>query len=196
MKYSAYLLLSIILVGISAPATSFALSCLDPASSIDYHATDADYTVVTAKAGEATEYVQNKATGEQPFMNDSGYTGQYITVSESHRGGMDSQAFVYFQKNETWGYMCTNQPPAAGVESIYVLTKDNSPFGLTRVVQVYSLDSEYATDLLAALELDGATGEVFARTAASWQSGLAGNLREMVFFIRLKLNEWRLWKAL
>jgi hypothetical protein len=196
MKYSAYLLLFSIIGGISAPATSYALSCMDPASSIENHATNAQYTIVTATAGEVTEYVQNKATDEQPFMNDGGYTGQYISVSESHKGGMDSQAYVYFQKNMSWGYMCTNQPPKAGVASIYVLAKDNSPFGLTRVVQVYSLDSLYANDLLAALELDGATGEVFERTAASWQAGLAATLREMVFFIRLKLNEWRMWKAL
>ncbi len=195
MRYSASYLLFIILVGVTVPATSYALSCLDPASSMVNYVTNTDYTIITAKAGEATGYVRNKATDKQPFKNDDGYTGQYISVSKSHKGVMDSQAFVYFQKNGTWGYMCTNHPPAAGVESIYVLTKGNSPFNLTRVVQVYAIDSQYAANLLAALEVDTATGEVSVRTSDSWKEGLAANLREMLFLIRLKLNEWRFWKT-
>jgi hypothetical protein len=195
MKYVSFLAAPLLLAVCIIPSTAAALSCLDPASSIEYHATDPDYTIVTAKAGEVIEYVQTKAASDQSFMQDSGYTGQYINVKESHRGGMDSQAFVYFRKDATWGYMCTSNPPAVGEESIYVLSKEHGTFGLTHVVQVYALDSVHATDLLAALETEGAKGQVYTKDAATWQQDLAEDLREMVFFIRLKLNEWRFWMA-
>lgn len=187
------------LISVAAPQSATALSCLDAASSVELFANNADYIVVTATAGETTEHDQTIDENDEDSLfgqmnvQANGYTGQYIAVSESHQNGMDSQAKVYYQKDSTWGYLCTSNPPAAGTDNVYVLARDNAPFGLTTVVQVYAADTEFATQLLAELEANEATGEVYERTANSWRESLYNDLKQMAFYIKLKLSEWQFW---
>lgn len=171
------------------PHGASALSCLDPAGMIEYYVSDPDYVVFTATAGEQVEYVKEKATEE--FLQDSGYTGQYIEVDTVYKGYPENKQWVYWQKDATWGYLCAGAPPEEGAEALYIISQPHGVFDLPQVVNVYAVDSTFATDIIAALsQEDTETVEVGPE---EWQNRLRTDLKEMIFLIRVKLAEFRWW---
>ena len=174
------------------PNASQALSCIDPASSLEQYLSS-DSVIFTATAGEVTEFISKSADESHSRMYDSGYTGQVVEVREVHKGNVNSSQWVYFLKDENWGYLCTNQPPEAGTENVYIVSSANANFDLPTVVQVFAVDSEYAEDLLA--NIKPGQGYLNKQTAATWREQLGRNLRQMVFILRIKLHEWRYWAS-
>lgn len=190
MKQFATFFIFILLLT-SVPNSTQALSCLDPASMLENYVSDPNYTIFTATPSDTVEHVQERAAEE--YMFDSGYTGQLLTVSAVHKGTMDSQGWVYYRKDSTWGYLCTNEPPAAGTESLYILSNDNGMFDLPQVVNVYPINSDLANNLLTALAESGAEGYRNDVTEQNLRERIASALREMVFVAKIKLAEWRFW---
>lgn len=198
MNYQTLLLfVSVLSIGVTSPHLTYALSCLDPASSIEYYIEDEQITIATAVAGETMEHITQPAStdGDPNRAYDAGYVGQRISVLEAHKGYIESEKWVYYNVNPTWGYMCTNQPPEAGVTSVYVLNNSVGAFDLPGVVQVYAVDSQYAESLLAAIKAGDITGSMRETSAESWTQDLAQTLREMVTILRIRLAEWRFWVA-
>lgn len=193
MKNITLLLLFAFVIGL-APVPAQALSCLDPRGMIENFATEPTYTIFTANPGKTVEHT--KETASEPFMQDSGYTGQYVEVSEVHKGMMDSKAWVYFQKDSTWGYLCTNQPPKTGEVSVYIINNDNSATSLPQVVNVFSLNDEIAMELLEKLANDNEEGYLNEQTPQTIKQRVADSLRELIFIARIKLAEWRFWGSL
>src|SRR5690606_36241564 len=101
------------------PDQSQALSCLDQESMVTHIVSDPDYIVVTAVPTANKEFVKEKAT--EAHLHDSGYTGQFLKISEAHKGSVSEQQWVYFTKDSTWEYLCAGEPPALNTERIYVI---------------------------------------------------------------------------
>ena len=187
-------------MGFLMPSTSQALSCLDPASMLQYYTTEDDYIIFTATAGEVKEYVKEAAdkTGLDPNMQfDSGYTGQYVEVTEAHKGYPEKLQWVYFEKNSTWGYMCSSGPAEVGQETLYIVSQNHGLFELPRVVNTYPADSALAADIIAALEAAETDNEpmVSEVTTEDWKNRLRTDIVEMIFIVRIKLSEWRWWNT-
>ncbi len=193
MKQISLFLLLLVLVSIALPQSAAALSCLDPASSIEYYISEEQNTIFTATAGDTVEHITQKAStdGDPNMQYNAGYVGQFVTVSEVYKGSSEAQKWVYYNVNGTWGYMCTNQPPAVGATALYVVNNGTGTFDLPTVVQVFEVDSEYAKQLLAGLT--DSEGYLQETTADNWKEDLGQTLREMVTILRIKLAEWRFW---
>lgn len=182
-----------------APQQSFALSCVDPEGMIEYIVSDPNSIVVTATVTEQAERVKEKAVKDDVNqMYDSGYTGQFLEISEAHMGTVPDKQWVYFHRDATWNYLCAGEPPKVGTESIYVLNFPASAFELQTVTAVYPVDSKLGKDLLEAIE--DADNEVeptvYEVPKADWVTRLHDELKDMAFIIKVKLAEWNFWKAM
>jgi hypothetical protein len=197
MKQTTGILLLVFLVGLLPTNSVSALSCLDPASSIEYYVSEEQNTIFTAVAGNTVEHITQKAStdGDPNRQYNAGYVGQYVSVTDVHKGNVESEKWIYYSVNPTWGYMCTNQPPEVGTTNVYVVRNDNGNFDLPSVVQVFAVDSEYAKILLAALEESETAGNLQEKSAENLKEDLGGVLREMLTILRIKLAEWRFWTA-
>ena len=195
MKLTSLFLLLAVCVSVVVPQSASALSCLDPASSIEYYISEEQNTIFTAVAGETVEHITQKASaeGDPNRQYNAGYVGQYVSVSDVHKGTIQSEKWVYFSVDGTWGYMCTSQPPSVGTTNLYVVRSDNGNFDLPTVVQVFVVDSDYAKLLLAELEQAEMAGFLQEKTAENWKQELGRTLREMVTILRIRLAEWRFW---
>ena len=183
----------------SAPTPSFALSCIDPEGMIEYIVSDPNSIVVTATPIKQEERVKEKAVKDDVNqMYDSGYTGQFLEISEAHMGTVPDKQWVYFHRDSTWNYLCAGAPPKVNSENIYVIQVPNSVFELQTVTAVYSVDSELGKDLLAAI--DDATLEVeptiYEVPKSDWLTRLHDELKDMAFIIKVKLAEWHAWKLI
>ncbi len=177
------------------PVTAQALSCLDPAGMIEYYVSQDDYQVFTATAGQIVEHVSEKAStdGDPNFQYDSGYTGQYVEVTEAHKGYVDEMFWVYYEKNSTWGYLCAGGPAVEGEETLYIVSQRAGLFDLPQVVNSYAVDSPLATDIVAALSEAGQEGGVSEVSKEDWKNRLRTQMQEMIFIIGIKLSEWQWW---
>ncbi len=183
----------------AAPQQSFALSCIDPEGMIEYIVSNPDSIVVTATAIEQAERVKEKAVKDDVNqMYDSGYTGQFLEISEAHMGTVPDKQWVYFHRDATWNYLCAGEPPKVGTESIYVLNFPASAFELQTVTAVYPVDSELGKDLLEAIEDADSEVEptVYEVPKADWMTRLHDELKDMAFIIKVKLAEWNFWKEM
>jgi hypothetical protein len=181
-----------------APSQSYALSCIDPDGMIEHIVSTPDYVVVTATPTENKEHVKEKATKDDPNQAyDSGYTGQFLKISEAHMGTTPKQQWVYFMRDGTWNYLCAGEPAKVGTENIYVLSVPSNVFDLTTVVAVYPTDSEVAKDLLKEIADAEEVVEpaVYDVPAKDWTTRLHDELKDMAFLIKLKLSEWNFWKT-
>jgi hypothetical protein len=178
------------------PMQSQALSCLDPASMVEYYVSEPNYIVFTATAGDIKEFVKEKAAAGDPNTQyDSGYSSQFVEVSEVHKGGVANSLWVYFQKDGTWGYLCSGGPAQDGTEMLYIINQSDGMFALPQVVNLYEADSDMAKNILKALAADEEAGEPYLDTVSKddWLSRLKNELKEMAFVIEIKLAEWKFW---
>jgi len=178
------------------PAQSQALSCIDPMGMKDYIVAEPDYIVVTAVPTEQKEHVKDKAeVDDVNMMYDSGYTGQFIEVKESHKGGTPDSQWVYFQRDSTWNYLCAGAPPALNTENVYVINFSSNIFQPQTIVAVYPADSELAEDLIEAIgdAEEIVEPEVYEVPKTDWATRLKDELKEMAFVVKLKLSEWKFW---
>lgn len=182
------------------PTQSFALSCLDPDGMIEYYVENADYQIVLATPTDQKEFIKKEADETDPnTIYPEGYTGQLLEVKKSYRGGAPDQQWVYFERNGTWNYLCVGEPAKVGTDQVYVLHKDSGLFALTTVAGVYEADSDIAKKLLA--EIKAADSEfmeeaqVYETTKDYWIQQLHDELKEMAFFVKLKLAEWNFWRG-
>ena len=180
------------------PGQSAALSCIDPEGMVEHIVSEPDYIVVTAVPTEQKEHVKDKANVEDPNMAyDSGYTGQFIEVKESHKGGTPDSQWVYFTRNGTWNYLCAGNPPALNTENVYVMGYSANVFEPQTIVATYPADSEIAKDLIEAI---GEAEEVVEPTVyevpkTDWVTRFTDELKEMAFIVKVKLSEWKFWLA-
>ena len=183
----------------SAPTPSHALSCIDPEGMVKYIVSDPNSIVVTATPVTQAERVKEKADKNDPNgMYDSGYTGQFLEISEAHMGTVPDKQWVYFHRDATWNYLCAGEPPKVNTENLYVIQVPNSVFELQTVTAVYPVDSEIGKDLLEAI--DDATLEVepaiYEVPKSDWLTRLHDELKDMAFIIKVKLAEWNAWKVM
>lgn len=184
----------LLVTSLALPQPTQALSCMDPAGMIEYYVDTDDYQVFTATAGEVKEYVFEEADATDPNMQFArGYTGQYVEVLESHKGWVDGELWVYYEKNSTWGYMCAGGPAEVGAETLYIVSQNSGMFELPRVVNSYPADSPLAADILAALDKAESEGGVSEVSKEDWQNRLRDQIREMIFIITIKLGELNFW---
>lgn len=177
------------------PVTAQALSCLDPAGMIEYYVSQDDYQVFTATAGQIVEHVSEKAStdGDPNRQFDSGYSAQYVAVSEAYKGYISDKQWVYHQRDSTWNYLCAGGPVEAGTEMLYVVSQRGGLFDLPQVVNSYAVDSPLATDIVAALSEAGQEGGVSGVSKEDWKNRLRTQMQEMIFIIGIKLSEWQWW---
>lgn len=187
---------------LAAPTSSHALSCLDAEGSNKYFVEDANTVIVTAIPKENKEHVKEKATKDDPNqMYDSGYTAQFIEVSKAHKGNAPKSQWVYFQRDATWNYLCSGGPAPTGEAQVYVISKDDSLFGVAGVAAVYPADSNTAKDLIKAVEKANDAAEypeipeVFEADKVYWLEQLRDELKDMAFLIKVKLAEWNFWQG-
>lgn len=175
------------------PGETHALSCMSGEMMIEYYVNDDQYQIVTATPVAEEEYIKEVAT--EKWMQDSGYTGQMIEVTEAHKGYADSQQWVYYRTDATWGYLCAGEPPALNTEALYIIDSTNE---LPTVVNSYPVDSELAADILAALEASDDLGEpsINEVTAQNWRERIASDIRDLAFLIKVKFGEWKFWRDL
>ena len=195
MKHASVFLLTVAVCSIAVPLPASALSCLDPDSSIEYYLSEENNAIFTAVAGEMVEHVTQEASsdGDPNRQYNEGYVGQLVSVSEVHKGSVESEKWVYYTTNSTWGYMCTNQPPEVGTTNVYIVNNGNGSFDLPSVVQVFAVDSDYAATLFAELSESDEEGYMYESTASNWLQDLEQTLREMATIVRIKLAEWQFW---
>ena len=182
-----------------APQQSFALSCIDPEGMIEYIVSNPDSIVVTAKAVEQKEHVKEAAKKDDPnAMYDSGYSAQFLEISEAHMGNVPDKQWVYFTRNGTWDYLCAGAPPKVGTESIYVLNFPASPFELQTVTAVYEADSKMGQELLEAIVDEDSEAEpsIYEVPKADWVTRLHDELKDMAFIIKVKISEWTFFKSM
>lgn len=191
---------AILALALMLPGVSHALSCMSPEMQMENFGENADFIIFTATAGETIEHVKEPAdtTGQDPNrVFNEGYTGQYVEVSELHKGQVSGGLWVYYNQNSTWGYMCAGAPAAAGTEMLYVITAPNGNFGMPFVNSAYAADSAVAQNIITQLAAAEDNGPAYVNftTSENWRTDLANEILEMVFLIRIKLAEWRWWKA-
>lgn len=178
------------------PVTSQALSCVDLASMIEQYVSEPSYTVFTGVAGEMVEHVRQAAdaTGQDPNRSyNDGYTAQYVSVTEVHKGSVPDELWVYHQQNGVWGYMCSGGPADAGVEALYVIRAEGGTFSLPEVVNVYALDTPTSREIITRFSAAGGESGVYEVTPQTKRETLAREIRSLVFLVRIKLAEWRWW---
>lgn len=188
-----------LLVLAGAPQQSFALSCIDLDGMIDYIVSNPDSVVVTAKVLEQKEHVQEAVKKDDPNgMYDSGYTGQFLEITDAHMGTAPDKQWVYFTRNSTWNYLCAGTPPKVGTESIYVIQVPASSFELQTVTAVYEIDSEIGKDLLEAIEDADSEVEpsIYEVPKSDWVTRLHDELKDMAFIVKVKLSEWTFFKSM
>jgi hypothetical protein len=187
-----------ILIISAIPTSSHALSCVDPEGMVDYIVKDPDSVVFTAKVLEQKEHVKDKAVKDDPNgMYDSGYTGQFVKVKKVHMGTVPNKEWVYFTRNGTWNYLCAGEPPKIGSEAIYVINPSSNSFEPQTVSVTYAVDSKIGKDLLKAIA-DAKLGvepQMYEVSKADWITRIHDELKDMAFFIRIKLSEWTFWKS-
>lgn len=203
-QVTPFLLLVVgLLTVVAIPSQAKALSCLDPEGSIEYFVSgeDTNFSIVTATPTENKEFIKKKAVGgDDPNSQfDSGYSAQFLKVSESHKGSVTDSMWVYFERNETWNYLCSGGPAELNTENVYVLAQPSSMFGVVSVAAVYSADSDSAKSLIkAANSVDEdlkVEVEVYEAGKEYWLEELFGQLKEMAFYVEIKLSEWKFWLA-
>lgn len=190
-------------IGIAVlPQQSSALSCLDPEGMIKYYVENTEYQIVLATPTEQKEFVKKEADESDPnMMYPEGYTGQFLSVKESYRGGAPDKEWVYFERNGTWNYLCVGGPAELGTEQVFVLRKDTGLFSVTAVAGVYDADSDIAKKLLAELKSADSSDDfaeetqVYEANKDYWTQQLYNELKEMAFWVKLKLAEWNFWLA-
>lgn len=171
-----------------------ALSCMDPASMLEYYQNESQYTIFTAVAGETKEFDKPGSAEEFEFaVGANGYTGQYVEVSTVHKGSIQDSLWVYHQKDATWGYLCASGPVTEGESALFIVNQDNSTLGLTTVVNSYPVDSSLAQDIIETVDTGTDESIAFPSTAANWKQDLAREIKEAIFVIRIKFTEWRFW---
>ncbi|MEK7638688.1 MAG: hypothetical protein AAB388_00860 [Patescibacteria group bacterium] len=191
MKY-IYLLVAGVFF-ISFPSVGQALSCIDPEGMVGYSVKEPNYLIVTATPKENREHVKKKADMEGLY--DSGYTAQFLDINTAHKGTAPDGQWVYFERNDTWNYLCAGEPPQIGTENIYVINIPVSVFDLPTVVNVHQAGSDIAKKLLKALEDSEEEQEpaVYEVPKADWVQRLTDELKDMAFLIEVKLSEWKYW---
>lgn len=204
MKHiTSFLSLALVAVVI-LPSPASALSCLDPEGSIGYFVSgeDTNFSIVTATPSENKEFIKKKAVGGDDANSqfDSGYSAQFLQVSESHKGSVPDSMWVYFERNETWNYLCSGGPVSLNTENVYVLSQPNSVFDVLSVAAVYPTESDLGKKLVrAASEVTVAPFEekpqVYEATKDFWMQELYTQLKEMAFYVEIKLAEWKFWLA-
>jgi|GEM_PF-6527742 len=180
MKYCQLFVGSLFIVVLFVtPDTSLALSCVSPVDAVeDYLASDS-YRIVVASPVEFREF--------------STHDAQLLDVSQSIKRSAREQEWIYYHKDDTWGYACSGQPPAIGKEMIYVIYDPaNYLADLHTVVQTFEIDSE-AGGLL--LEASTDTDHVLPLSASNQEILLSAEIRKLMTTIRMKLAEWRWWRS-
>ena len=184
---------------LAAPSQSYALSCIDPEGMVKYIVSDPNSVVVTATPTEQAERVKEKAVKDDVNqMYDSGYTGQFLEISEAHMGMVPDRQWVYFHRDGTWNYLCAGEPPKLNTENIYVIQVPNSMFELQTVTAAYPVDSKIGKELLKAIDDANSDTEpmVYETDKTYWLTQLHDELKDMAFIIKIKLAEWQSWQTM
>lgn len=193
MKYITTSLLVAVFGALLLPLQTFALSCMPADMMLENYVEDENFVIVKATALELVEHVSQPA--EEDYLHDEGFTGQRIAITESLKGYVEDDMWVYWRVDATWKYLCAGAPPAEGTENLYIIRNSNDSFGLTMVVDVYPADSELATQIKTALSEADVTGTVNETSSERWVEQLTYELKQMVFTLRIKLAEWRFWQG-
>ncbi len=196
MKYTLFSAVFVIAAIIFIPTQTQALSCVDPASMLEYYQNEPQYTIFTAVAGETKEFDKPGSAEEFEFaVGASGYTGQYVEVSTVYKGSIQDSLWVYHQKDSTWGYLCASGPVTEGEATLFIVNEDTSTLGLTTVVNSYPIESDLAKDVIEAVDTGTDESISYTFTADNWKQELAREIKEAIFVIRIKFAEWRFWNA-
>ncbi len=179
---SARLLLYIgmitILIGGTFPLPASALSCVETGQYLDMI------------IGNDTTYVVTATVDDTIFERD--YTAEVVTIKTAHQGYVEKQAFLYHQKDETWGYLCNNGPIGDGKTAIYVLTRNES--GQYAVNQTLTTESELAKDLLKKLTDKNVVGEVVEFNATDRQNQIFTRIMDLFKEMLVLLKEKSYWE--
>jgi hypothetical protein len=113
------------------PSPAAALSCLNPAEMIERYATENIYTVALIEAGA--------------IETEGAEHDQSVTIKTLYKGELSETDTVTFTFDETWNYLCAGGPVTEGTQALYILNEK-------QVVQVFTVDSELAQSVIAAID--------------------------------------------
>jgi len=186
----------LLLLSVITPSISHALSCVDPQSMLEYYVEDQSYVVFSGVASETVEHIKQSATDDDPNRQfNEGYTAQLVEVNEVYKGTVASDLWLYHQQNSTWGYVCSSGPVKMGEEMLFIISDQGGYFELPTVVNTYSMDSDIALQIEAALTVENNDPQLYELDPTSEKQSLSTQIREMIFLIRIKLAEWRSWSG-
>jgi hypothetical protein len=177
MKYILLLMPLLLLGAVMAPSPAAALSCVETGQYIDMSIGNEETYIVTAKVDDT--------------ITATDHTAEVVTITDAHQGYVEGKAYLYHQKDETWGYLCNNGPVGNGKTAIYVMTRNDS--GQYWVSQTLAPDSDLAKDALKKIAEKKVEGEVVEFSAADRQNQIMTTIMDLLKQIGLLLTEHAYW---
>ena len=121
------------------------------------------------------------------------YTAEVITVTEVTQGYVESEVFVYHEKNSDWGYMCNAGPAKEGDESVYITIRDVAQKYM--VTQRLALTDPLVKTLEADLEEKEVEGQISETTKTDRMNQLMTAISDLFAHIQILFKEYMYLKA-
>ncbi len=118
---------------------------------------------------------------------------QVVTVTKPLQGWIMNTVFVQHPWSNDWHYFCSNGPPTPGAQTIFLATLDE--YGSYSVTQTLPVDSEYAQDLIEALEDGGAKAGVTEETPEERAQSVRQSIIELIRVLITMLTELSYWES-
>lgn len=166
-----------ITLGPLATPQAHALSCLPVA----------DYVKQVVGKDEFIFVATSEARTEE-----TGYTAEQLTVTESKQGYVPAKLFVYHQNDETWGYFCNNGPKATGSKGLYIVSLDQ--YGKYVVNQRLELSDPLIKTLETDLKEADITGEVTEFVKTDRRNQILTTLKDLFREMGILFKEYTYWK--
>ncbi|MFN3692633.1 MAG: hypothetical protein ACK4SL_00865 [Candidatus Paceibacteria bacterium] len=177
MKSSLFLIpLFVVLIG-ALPTPSHALSCVETGQYLDTTIGSDDLMIITATV--------------QKTITEKDYTAEVVTVTDALQGYVEKEAFLYHQKDETWGYLCNSGPVGNGKSAMYVVTRNN--VGQYWVSQTLDLKSDLAKDVVKKIADKKVEGEVVEFSATDRKNQIMTTIMDLFKQISVLLREHTYW---
>lgn len=177
MKSFLFLIpLLVVFIG-ALPTPSHALSCVETGQYIDMVIGTDDALIITATVKKT--------------ITEKDYTAEVVTVTDALQGYVEKEAFLYHQKDETWGYLCNNGPVGNGKSALYVVTRNEA--GQYWVSQTLDPKSDLAKDVVKKIAEKKVAGEVVDFSATDRQNQIMTTIMDLLKQIDILLKEHTYW---
>ena len=121
------------------------------------------------------------------------HDGRLLEIDTVYKGVVPEKQWVYYYRDEEWGYYCVGGPSDLNTKTLYVIGS-NSTTGRNSVSMKFRLTSERGQEVLELAESANVSGRVIEFQEVDRMQYIARKIKFLINEIRILLAEFRYWQ--